>query len=53
MLSIDFPEGFRAAVELRGIHLGASRQPLTDGQRGDRGALAKNLKRILADLSCT
>jgi dihydrodipicolinate synthase/N-acetylneuraminate lyase len=53
MLSIDFPEGFRAAVELRGIHLGASRQPLTDKQRTEREALAKNLKRILADLSCT
>ena len=53
MLSIDFPEGFRAAVELRGIHLGASRQPLTDGQRGDRGVLAKNLKRMLTGLGCT
>ncbi len=52
MLSIDFPEGFRAAVELRGIRLGASRQPLTDQQRGEREALAKNLVRMLIGLGC-
>jgi dihydrodipicolinate synthase/N-acetylneuraminate lyase len=52
MLSVDFPEGFRAAVELRGIRLGASRQPLTDKQRTERAALAKNLKRILTGLDC-
>jgi dihydrodipicolinate synthase/N-acetylneuraminate lyase len=52
MLSLDFPEGFRAAVELRGIRLGASRQPLTDKQRAERDVLAKNLKRILATLGC-
>jgi dihydrodipicolinate synthase/N-acetylneuraminate lyase len=52
MLSMDFPEGFRAAVELRGIRLGASRQPLTEKQRAERETLAKNLARMLADLDC-
>jgi dihydrodipicolinate synthase/N-acetylneuraminate lyase len=50
--SADFPEGFRAAVELRGIRLGASRQPLTDKQRAEREVLAKNLARMLAGLGC-
>jgi dihydrodipicolinate synthase/N-acetylneuraminate lyase len=51
--SADFPEGFRAAVELRGIRLGASRQPLTEQQQIDRMALATNLKRMLTGLGCT
>ena len=45
----DFPEGIRAAVELRGIRLGQSRQPSTETQRVDRAALSKLLQCILAD----
>src|SRR5687767_8847476 len=30
LLSADFPEGFRAAVELRGFNFGRGRQPLSD-----------------------
>ena len=30
--SADFPEGFRAAVELRGFNMGQSRQPLSEDQ---------------------
>jgi dihydrodipicolinate synthase/N-acetylneuraminate lyase len=47
--SADFPEGFRAAVELRGFDFGASRQPLSESQRIDREALQKVLRCILAD----
>ncbi|HEV2969877.1 MAG TPA: dihydrodipicolinate synthase family protein, partial [Pirellulales bacterium] len=39
LYSADFPEGFRAAVELRGIHLGPSRQPLSERQQSDRAAV--------------
>ena len=49
VLSADFPEGFRAAVELRGFKMGQSRQPLSDVQRIDRAALSRVLQCILAD----
>jgi 4-hydroxy-tetrahydrodipicolinate synthase len=49
LYSADFPEGFRAAVELRGIRLGPGRQPLSDNQRVDKNALAQVLRCILAD----
>lgn len=49
LYSADFPEGFRAAVELRGFRLGTSRQPQTDTQRIDRAALQSVLRCILAD----
>jgi len=45
----DFPEGVRAAVELRGFNLGPSRQPTTDSQRIDRAALSRSLQCIMAD----
>jgi hypothetical protein len=49
LYSADFPEGFRAAVELRGFDIGASRQPLSDAQQIDRQALQQVLRCILAD----
>ncbi len=49
LYSADFPEGFRAAVELRGFRLGASRQPLTENQQVDRAALQRVLQCILSD----
>ena len=36
----DFPEGVRAAVELRGFKLGKSRQPAAEGDSFDRSQLA-------------
>jgi 4-hydroxy-tetrahydrodipicolinate synthase len=45
----DFPEGFRAAVELRGFNMGISRQPLSENQKVDLTALQKVLQCILAD----
>ena len=47
----DFPEGFRAGVELRGFRVGASRQPKSDRQRTDYAALQERLRRLLADLA--
>jgi 4-hydroxy-tetrahydrodipicolinate synthase len=49
LYSADFPEGFRAAVELRGFRMGRSRQPMTADQRIDRQALQRVLQCILAD----
>jgi dihydrodipicolinate synthase/N-acetylneuraminate lyase len=49
LYSADFPEGFRAAVELRGFEVGRSRQPQTDNQRIDRSTLQKVLRCIMAD----
>jgi 4-hydroxy-tetrahydrodipicolinate synthase len=49
LYSADFPEGFRAAVELRGFDFGRGRQPLSDAQRIDRAGLQRVLHCILAD----
>jgi dihydrodipicolinate synthase/N-acetylneuraminate lyase len=50
MISLaDFPEGFRAAVELRGFQMGRSRQPLSQVQVVNRENLQKMLRCILAD----
>ena len=49
LFSADFPEGFRAAAELRGFNLGRSRQPLSQNQQVDRVALQRVLQCILAD----
>jgi dihydrodipicolinate synthase/N-acetylneuraminate lyase len=47
--SADFPEGFRAAAELRGFEFGRSRQPLSESQQIDRAGLKRVLQCILAD----
>ena len=49
LTSADFPEGFRAAVELRGFDFGRGRQPLTESQQIDRAALQRVLRCIMAD----
>jgi dihydrodipicolinate synthase/N-acetylneuraminate lyase len=46
----DFPEGFRTAVQLRGIKLGKSRQPMTEEQLTGTAALSKVLRGLLTDL---
>jgi dihydrodipicolinate synthase/N-acetylneuraminate lyase len=53
LFSADFPEGFRAAVDLRGFNFGTGRQPATDTQRLDRAALQRTLQCILADFGVT
>ena len=49
LYSADFPEGFRAAVELRGFAMGRSRQPLSQTQQIDREKLQRLLRCILSD----
>jgi 4-hydroxy-tetrahydrodipicolinate synthase len=49
LFPFEFPDGFRAAAELRGFHFGRGRLPQTTAQRSDRDALAKVLHCILAD----
>jgi dihydrodipicolinate synthase/N-acetylneuraminate lyase len=50
--SADFPEGFRAAVEIRGIKTGRSRQPQSEKQKIDYLTLQNVLRCILADFGC-
>src|SRR5207302_9678106 len=49
LYSFEFPDGFRAAAELRGFRFGRSRQPQTSSQQTDRAAVAPVLQCILAD----
>lgn len=49
LYSADFPEGFRAAVELRGFAMGKSRQPLSPSQQINRDALQSLFRCILSD----
>jgi dihydrodipicolinate synthase/N-acetylneuraminate lyase len=47
--SAEFPEGFRAAVGLRGFRMGQGRQPLSDKQRTDLGTLSRELQCMLSN----
>ena len=49
-LGVDFPEGFRAGVELRGFRMGGSRQPHTAEQRAECDRLAARVGTLLAEL---
>jgi dihydrodipicolinate synthase/N-acetylneuraminate lyase len=49
LYSADFPEGFRAAVELRGFAMGRGRQPLSPMQQVNRDKLQMMLRCLLAD----
>jgi dihydrodipicolinate synthase/N-acetylneuraminate lyase len=44
----EFPDGFRAAAELRGFNLGRGRQPQTEAQRAQRATLIPHLQRVLS-----
>lgn len=46
--SAEFPEGFRAAVGLRGFEMGRGRQPLSAEQRTDLSTLRNELQCMLA-----
>lgn len=50
MQGADFPEGYRVAAGLRGLLMGPSRQPATEGQLADREKLAQRLLVLLARL---
>jgi 4-hydroxy-tetrahydrodipicolinate synthase len=49
-LGVDFPEGFRAGVELRGFRMGESRQPQSAEQRRERERLAARVQELLVAL---
>lgn len=46
--SAEFPEGFRAAVGLRGFTMGRGRQPMSAEQQTDLNALSNELQCLLA-----
>ena len=46
--SAEFPEGFRAAVSLRGFEMGQGRQPMSTEQRTDLGTLSSELQCMLS-----
>lgn len=47
--SAEFPEGFRAAVELRGFRMGVGRQPLAPSQKTDLQTLRNTLQCLLSE----
>lgn len=49
LYNADFPEGFRAAAELRGFNMGRGRQPMSPSQQIDRAGLQRVLHCILSD----
>jgi dihydrodipicolinate synthase/N-acetylneuraminate lyase len=49
LYQFEFPDGFRAATDLRGFHFGSGRQPQTGAQRVQREKLSAALQCILAD----
>ncbi|WP_165230065.1 dihydrodipicolinate synthase family protein [Aquisphaera insulae] len=46
----NFPDGFRAAVELRGFRMGGPRQPLTEVQEREIADRRRTLQHLLAEL---
>jgi len=49
IFSAEFPEGFRAALKLRGIDVGEGRQPLSMQQRVELGSVTRKLQCLLAE----
>ena len=47
--SAEFPDGFRAAVDLRGFNMGAGRQPLSSEQQTDLTTLSRTLQCLLSE----
>ena len=45
----DFPEGFRAALKLRGFDVGAGRQPLSSTQQIELGVVSRTLQCLLSE----
>ena len=48
LYSAEFPEGFRAALRLRGIDAGPGRQPKSESQKLELSVLGKELQCLLA-----
>jgi 2-dehydro-3-deoxy-D-pentonate aldolase len=53
IFSAEFPDGFRAAANLRGFNMGVGRQPLSSEQQTDLAALSKTLQCLLSDQGFT
>jgi len=51
LYQFEFPDGFRAAAELRGFRFGLGRQPKTSAQRSENAALGSVMQCILADFN--
>ena len=51
--SAEFPEGFRAAVELRGFRMGTGRQPMSPSQQSNLATLSQTLQCLLAEQGFT
>ncbi len=49
LYSTEFPEGFRAALQLRGFDTGQGRQPMSPDQRVDLAAIRDTLQCLLAE----
>ena len=49
LYSADFPEGFRAALSLRGFNPGSGRQPMSETQQVQIAALRDTLQCLLAE----
>jgi 4-hydroxy-tetrahydrodipicolinate synthase len=49
LYSADFPEGFRAALALRGFRVGQGRQPLSAGQQIEMRTISATLACLLAE----
>ncbi len=45
----DFPEGFRAALKLRGFDVGMGRQPLSSAQQVELDEISRSLQCLLAE----
>jgi 4-hydroxy-tetrahydrodipicolinate synthase len=48
LYQFEFPDGFRAGVEMRGFDFGRSRQPQTETQKAQRAALKDTLQCLVA-----
>lgn len=53
IFSAEFPDGFRAAANLRGFTMGVGRQPLSAEQQTDLATLSKTLQCLLSDQGFT
>jgi len=47
--STEFPEGFRAALQLRGFRVGSGRQPMSASQQVELSAVRRTLQCMLAE----
>lgn len=49
LFTAEFPNGFRAAVDLRGFNMGQGRQPQSNEQRTDLESLSRSIQCLLSE----